>query len=313
MAPQGHIIALELPSQEQFNVTVSVHDGLTRASPTLHPSDQGIVRSSGSNLLLLFEPTRIPPSIGGEEAVWRAKIEVKEQPAITHTSPTQRGVTSTGGGSRPLYQPAVLAVAIAVILWTCCAVAYYIYLSGVETAIFMGLPSLTPRGPDGGVGRRVEELRFANRRVEPNSGLETSDVARHGTQTSDLPAALRVHSVVVRPRAATNTGSTVGECAICLCGIVPLERATSLTCSHAYHSLCIEAWAARAATCPVCRAPIAITEQGWGREMQQRRQALSSTSGVVTDGNAVDATGGDWIRNPLFELHIAATEHEGNG
>ena len=74
----------------------------------------------------------------------------------------------------------------------------------------------------------------------------------------------------------------------------------------------ITEWATRAATCPVCRAPIATKEPDPTTAMQQRRLLvpLSSASSVASHGNhnVADATGGDWIRNPLFELHIAATE-----
>ncbi len=313
VAPHGYTVALELPTtQEQYNVGVTVYDGLTAASPTLRPSDEGIIRSSGRNLRVAIDSTSThPPILCAEKAAWRARIELEEQRMAPAPSAAEGRIALTRARSPhwTWHAAIVPAVAIAVILWSCCGFAYYIYLSGVEAAIFTGASTLTwPRGQNDETEPNVRETRFANRRVE----LGVSDVVRHGPQTSDLHATLRSYSFALPTPSAIDAGSTIGECTICLCEIVPLEEATRLRCSHTYHSTCVEAWATRAATCPVCRAPIATKEPDPTTAMQQRRPLvpLSSASSVASHGNqnVADATGGDWIRNPLFELHIAATE-----
>lgn len=41
-------------------------------------------------------------------------------------------------------------------------------------------------------------------------------------------------------------------CSICLCSLSGMVR-TMRTCNHRFHSSCIEQWAARHSTCPLCR------------------------------------------------------------
>ena len=54
VAPHGHVVALQLPSQERLDVVVTVFDGPTAESPILRAAD-GRVWSSGRNLRLVLE------------------------------------------------------------------------------------------------------------------------------------------------------------------------------------------------------------------------------------------------------------------
>lgn len=53
------------------------------------------------------------------------------------------------------------------------------------------------------------------------------------------------------------------ECSICL---KPIRRTKdTLDCNHSFHRRCIDSWAQRGTTCPVCRAPFmeATEEEPW--------------------------------------------------
>jgi len=53
------------------------------------------------------------------------------------------------------------------------------------------------------------------------------------------------------------------ECSICLKAI--RRTKDTLDCNHSFHRRCIDYWAERSNTCPMCRAPFApeITEEPW--------------------------------------------------
>ena len=53
------------------------------------------------------------------------------------------------------------------------------------------------------------------------------------------------------------------ECSICLKAI--RRTKDTLDCHHSFHRRCIDYWAERSNTCPMCRAPFApeITEEPW--------------------------------------------------
>lgn len=53
------------------------------------------------------------------------------------------------------------------------------------------------------------------------------------------------------------------ECSICLRAI--RRTKDTLGCNHSFHKRCIDFWAERAETCPICREPFAPTQriQDW--------------------------------------------------
>ena len=309
VAPIGHVVALQLPSQEQPDVVVAVYDGLTAVPPMLRPTD-GSVWSSGRHLLLVLESTR-NTSLCGKEATWRAKIFLEEQRSAT----TQKSVVQTDVLFRQLFWVTLL-VALVAISWACCGAAYYVYFSGLQTAIFVGSTSVSRA--DNRLERTQEsaQARATHQRLE----LVVSPAARAGIselQMSDLQVVLRQHSFVLPPPAAltataphayAETGATTDDCAICLCTIAPREMATRLRCSHVYHRGCIETWLTRTATCPSCRASVAIRENDLTSPMQRGVALVIAPESNQGNQILADATSGTWTINPLLERHSAAID-----
>ena len=289
VAPHGHVVALQLPSQERLDVVVTVFDGPTAESPILRPAD-GRVWSSGRNLRLVLESTR-NTSVCGEEAAWRAKVSLEAQRSAT----TKKSVAPTDMLWRQLIAP---AVALVVISWACCS-AYYVHTEGTQASA---------------------QARTTHQRVE----LVVSTAERAGIserQMSNLQVVLREYSFVFPPPVPlaasapygfAETGATTDDCVICLCTIAPREMATKLRCSHVYHRACIETWLSRTATCPSCRAPVAITENDLTSMMQRGLARLVASEDGANQGNqnVADATRGTWTTNPLFELHSAAIDSD---
>lgn len=54
-------------------------------------------------------------------------------------------------------------------------------------------------------------------------------------------------------RGAATAAQCGGSCQICLETVQRGQQVTSLRCSHAFHSACLDTWLASAKTCPVCR------------------------------------------------------------
>lgn len=52
------------------------------------------------------------------------------------------------------------------------------------------------------------------------------------------------------------------ECSICLKAIKRTKE--TLDCNHCFHKRCIDFWAVRSNTCPVCRAPAYVEEEPEG-------------------------------------------------
>ena len=45
----------------------------------------------------------------------------------------------------------------------------------------------------------------------------------------------------------------LSTCQICLCAYEDGELVRRLPCLHTFHQLCIDGWAERHSTCPICR------------------------------------------------------------
>lgn len=51
-------------------------------------------------------------------------------------------------------------------------------------------------------------------------------------------------------------------CTICLCDLKAEDYQCKLTCSHVFHSVCIQQWLLLQKTCPVCRAQDSVCQHG---------------------------------------------------
>lgn len=89
------------------------------------------------------------------------------------------------------------------------------------------------------------------------------------------------------------------------------EIATRLACSHTYHAECIEAWAARAANCPFCRAAIVTSANDLPVMVQQRWLLAPEINELNRQDQHVAelVVAGAWIRNPAFEARSSDVEH----
>ena len=78
---------------------------------------------------------------------------------------------------------------------------------------------------------------FCRERVPKGSGiedLEISDVSQYKTQVE------------------------LGECIICLNDMKPDTDVSLVSCSHVYHTWCLNAWFLKREVCPICQVPLEI-------------------------------------------------------
>ncbi|KAM1040146.1 hypothetical protein ACFX2I_029389 [Malus domestica] len=80
--------------------------------------------------------------------------------------------------------------------------------------------------------------------------------------------------VFTRSTTGTSTNAATDECVICLDGFVDGQVCRLLSnCQHSFHKLCIDQWLATGKPyCPVCRAPIKLTNFDVGSQVLVQKE-----------------------------------------
>ena len=318
IAPLGHVVVLhELPQLGQLWV---VHDGLTANAPVLMPSAHGVVRSSQRNLFVAaIGPAMNQPSGCDQEAPWRGRIELEEQIETRTSSPESALRTNTSGATSSARIDVTVNWVFAMIVLfafvgTFCCAAFFIYLSGMQMAIFVG--PWHPLSPHVREQQRLDarQARAARHELAPSSSAERSVLdnalqdstvlRRHSLSIAELLEAL---SFVLPPppqerppddgECEEGADVTVGECVICIGEISPSEVCVTLRCNHTFHYECIAEWAERTANCPCCRGNIAA------RPAPRTADRLTALPVMVQQSMS-------WSDQPPVQLELEATHRD---
>lgn len=185
VAPRGYVITLELQPRERLNIAVAVYDDHAIASSQLYPVSGRLFRSSGRRLRLVLgeAPQRPHPAGCTQENAWRAKITLEEEQFTpTVAMPSMKTSPSNDIFGHALPWTTLLAIILAAMSTLCCAAAWYLQLSSLQMAIFVGGPAF-PRQveqrqlPARGEGTTSSvELAFGDVVRQDNSGtLESTD------------------------------------------------------------------------------------------------------------------------------------------